>query len=80
MHAILVLPLLAWLLSFADWSERRRVGVVLLGAAGYAVLAGVVPVENFLGLPPSKTPLGTEALLVPGFFGLLAAGSDFICM
>jgi hypothetical protein len=34
MHAILVLPLLAWLLSFTDWSERRRVGVVLLGTAG----------------------------------------------
>jgi hypothetical protein len=74
MHAILVLPLLAWLLSFADWSERRRVGVVLLGAAGYALVAGVVAVENVVGLPVSTTPLGAEALVVSGFFGLLAAG------
>jgi hypothetical protein len=46
MHAILVLPLLAWLLSFTDWSERRRVGVVLLGTAGYLLLAAVIAVEN----------------------------------
>src|SRR5207249_6147180 len=73
MHAILVLPLLAWLLSFADWSERRRVGVVLLGAAGYAVGAGVVAVENIVGLPVSKTPFGA-AVVVFGFFGVLVAG------
>jgi hypothetical protein len=33
MHAILVLPALAWLLSFATWSERRRVLVVLVARA-----------------------------------------------
>jgi hypothetical protein len=74
MHAILVLPLLAWLLSFANWSERRRVRVVLLGAAGYAVLAGVVAGENVAGVPVSSAPLGAEALLVFGFLALLAAG------
>ena len=73
MHAILVLPLLAWLVSFADWSERRRVGVVLLGAAGYAVGAGVVAVENVVGLPVSKTPLGAAAVVF-GFVGVLVAG------
>ena len=73
MHAILVLPLLAWLVSFADWSERRRVGVVLLGAAGYAVGAGVVAVENVVGLSVSKTPLGA-ATVVFGFFAVLVAG------
>src|SRR5205823_6752650 len=46
MHAILVLPALAWLLSFANWTERRRVAVVLLGAAGYLVLVLVVALEN----------------------------------
>jgi hypothetical protein len=30
MHAILVLPVLARLLSFVDWTERRRLAVVLL--------------------------------------------------
>jgi hypothetical protein len=74
MHAILLLPLLAWLLSFVDWSERRRVSVVLLGAAGYALAAGVVAAENVAGLPFSNAPLGLDALLMAGFFGLTAAG------
>jgi len=74
MHAILVLPLLAWLLSFADWSEQRRSGVVLLGAAGYALLAGVVAVENLLGLALSKPPPGAVALSVLGVLALAAAG------
>jgi hypothetical protein len=47
MHAILALPLLAWLLSFAKWSERRRVAVVLLASVAYVVLATVVAVMNF---------------------------------
>jgi hypothetical protein len=50
MHAILVLPALAWLLSFANWSERRRLRVVLLAAAGYVVLAGAVAIGNVIGL------------------------------
>src|SRR5439155_9510191 len=45
MHAILLLPALAWLLSFARWSERRRLQVVLLSAAGYIALA----VGNIIG-------------------------------
>jgi hypothetical protein len=50
MHAILVLPALAWLLSFTDWTEQRRLGVVLLAGAGYVVVAGVVVVGNVVGL------------------------------
>jgi hypothetical protein len=50
MHAILVLPALAWLLSFANWSERRRLVVVLVAAAGYVVLAGAVAIGNVIGL------------------------------
>jgi hypothetical protein len=60
MHAVLVLPVLAWLMSFANWSERRRLGVVLLAAAGYVVLAGVVAIGNVVGLelrqPPCISP------------------------
>ena len=74
MHAILMLPLVAWLSSFADWSERRRVGVVLLGAAGYALVTGVVAVENVVGMPVSQTPLSAEVLAAFGFLGLLATG------
>ncbi|GAA4664804.1 MULTISPECIES: hypothetical protein [Amycolatopsis] len=37
MHAILVLPALAWLLRFTTWSERRRTRVVQAAAALYAL-------------------------------------------
>ena len=41
MHAILVVPALAWLLRFTPWSERRRTRVIAGVAAGYAlVVAG----------------------------------------
>jgi hypothetical protein len=49
MHAVLVLPLLAWLLSFTNWSEERRLRVVVVAAVGYVVLTVVVTAENFLG-------------------------------
>jgi len=74
MHAILVLPALAWLLSFANWTERRRLSVVLLGASGYVVLAGVVAVENVVGLAPSQTPLAAIALSALGALALTASG------
>jgi hypothetical protein len=50
MHGILLLPLLAWLLSFADWSERDRLRVVLLVSTAYLVLAGAIAIANITGL------------------------------
>ena len=50
MHAILVLPLLAWLLSFAGWSERDRLRVVLLASAAYLALASVIAIRNIAGI------------------------------
>jgi hypothetical protein len=43
-----VLPALAWLLSFTDLSEQRRLSVVLVLAASYLVLIGVVAARNFI--------------------------------
>lgn len=41
MHAILVLPALAWLMRFTSWTERRRTRVVALVALAYVlVVAG----------------------------------------
>jgi hypothetical protein len=74
MHAILVLPMLAWLLSFANWSEQRRLGVVLLAAGGYIVVAAGVAMENFAGLTVGQMPVALVALLAAGTFTLLAAG------
>jgi hypothetical protein len=56
MHAILVLPALAWLLSFVNWTEQRRLAVVLLAAAGYVVLVGLVVVVNVIGIELSQVP------------------------
>lgn len=50
MHAILGLPALARLLFFVNWTERRRLGVVLLAAAGYVMIAAIVAIENVVGL------------------------------
>ena len=47
MHGILVLPLLAWLLSFADWSEDRKTRIVLAASTAYLVLATAVAAANF---------------------------------
>lgn len=69
MHAILVLPMLAWLLSFADWTERRRLGVVLLAAAAYIVIGGVVSVITLAALAPPSVPIAVgvaSALVVAG--------------
>jgi hypothetical protein len=74
MHGILVLPLLAWLLSFANWSERRRLRVVLLGATGYVVLAATVAAGNLVGLSASEPPFAIVALAGLGTLALLAAG------
>ena len=42
MHAIQLLPGLAWLLSSVDWPEQRRLMAVLAAAAGYLLLAALV--------------------------------------
>ena len=38
---------LAWLLSFINWSERRRVAVVVTAAAAYVAVATLVAIANF---------------------------------
>ena len=50
MHAILVLPALAFLLSLTEWSDRRQRRVIVAAAAGYALLAGAVAAGNLTGL------------------------------
>jgi hypothetical protein len=50
MHAIQLLPVLAWLLSFTAWTERRRLLVVLLAAVGYAALAATIILTNLQAL------------------------------
>jgi hypothetical protein len=74
MHAILVLPALAWLLSFADWSEWRRRQVVLVASAGYVALALVIAAANIASLELRQMPILADTLLALGALAVLAAG------
>jgi uncharacterized integral membrane protein len=84
MHAILILPALAWLISFVDWSERRRERVVRLASLGYVVLATVIAVGNVAGVDLSHLPgvmaaplaVGALLLVATGGLTLLALGRD----
>jgi hypothetical protein len=77
MQGILVLPALAWLLSFTNWSESRRTGTVALACLGYLLAAGVVVVESFIGInpiAPLQAPAIANAMVAAGVTSLLAAG------
>jgi hypothetical protein len=52
MHAILVLPLLAWLLSRTAWSERGQTRVVGWAAAAYVLFSIGVAIANLAGVLP----------------------------
>jgi hypothetical protein len=73
MHAIFVLPALAWLTSFANWSERRRVGVVVLAAGGYAAFVAVVTVANFADVELRHLPIAAAVVFALGAAMLLAS-------
>ena len=49
MHAVLLLPALAWLLSHTGWTERRQTRVILAATAGYVALAAATAVGNLTG-------------------------------
>ncbi len=49
MHAILVLPGLAWLLGFTDWDAARRLRVVRWSIMGYSVLLVGAVIISLLG-------------------------------
>jgi hypothetical protein len=74
MHGILLIPGLAWLLSFVSWTEQRRLGAVLLAAIGYVVVAAVVTVGNVNGFEPRQAPATAVALFGLGALVLLAIG------
>ncbi len=57
MHAILVLPGLAWLLRFTAWPETHRLRVVRIAVVADAVLTAVIGVESFTDISPLTAPL-----------------------
>jgi hypothetical protein len=72
LHAVQVLPALALLLLVSVSTERRRLRIVALGAAGYAVLIGSTMVQTYDGRGPLDLSLLTSGLALVGL-GLLAA-------
>ena len=60
MHAVLVLPALAWLLAHTSWPEERRMRLVWVAVVADAVLTAVVGYEAFAGIPPLAPPLGAR--------------------
>ncbi len=74
MHAILVIPGLAWLLGFTAWPESARMRVVGLGAGGYLLLSAVVVAESIARVSPLSAPLVPTLLSLAGLAALVAAG------
>jgi hypothetical protein len=74
MHAILVLPGLAWLLTFTTWAESVRTRIVQLGIAGYTLLAAVVIGESIAKVSPLDAPLLPTLLSLIGLLALVGAG------
>jgi hypothetical protein len=85
MHAILVIPGLAWLLTFTQWGENRQTNIVRLSIVGYMLLALVIIIESATHTPPFSAPplamavsgLGLAALTAAaglGLYGVLRHG------
>ncbi|MFB9476169.1 hypothetical protein ACFFR3_42305 [Nonomuraea salmonea] len=74
MHAIQVLPGLAWLMGFGRWSGRARLLAISAAIAGYASLFAVALGRTALGLEPFDLVSASKLLyLVPAL--LLGAAS-----
>ncbi len=69
LHAVQILPVLAFLLLFANWSESWRLTAVILAAAGFTGLVVVSSFQTFSGLA-----LFDMGLLARLGFGISAAG------
>jgi hypothetical protein len=66
MHAIQVLPALAWLLGFAPVGERRRRGLVWTATTGYGALVAVSLLQTAAGLAPLDLGAAAAALSLLG--------------
>jgi hypothetical protein len=75
MHAILVIPALAWLLTFTRWPERTRLRVVQLGVAGYLLLTAVTVIESATHVDPLAAPVIASLGSGIGLAAIVAAGS-----
>ena len=75
MHAILVLPGLAWALSLADWTEQARTRAVLLATTGDAVIVSVVAFATISNIELERLPSTLVAFGTLGSAMLLASAA-----
>ena len=64
LHAIQVLPVLAWLLSFTALTERVRLRLVVLATVGYTGLLLVNVAQTFRGLAPLALDVSASVTLL----------------
>jgi hypothetical protein len=74
MHAIQVLPALAWLLSFARLPERRRLALVQTATVGYVALVAVSLLQTAAGLAPLDVGVAAAVLYL---LGVVLLGTAF---
>jgi hypothetical protein len=74
-HAIQVLPALAWLLSFAAIDERQRLLLVRAATLGYLALVAVSLAQTVAGVAPWQVGVATAAIWL---LGVLLVGSAFL--
>lgn len=74
MHAILVVPGLAWLLTFTPWTERVRTRIVASAVVAYLALIVVVLLESVTHVSPLDPPLAAAVISVIALGGVLVAG------
>jgi hypothetical protein len=74
-HAVQVLPALAWLLSFAAIDERQRLSLVRAATLGYLALVAVSLAETVAGVAPWQVGVATAAIYL---LGVLLLGTAFL--
>ncbi|WP_214416289.1 hypothetical protein [Sphaerisporangium fuscum] len=75
LHALQVLPVLAWLLTFSAWEERVRTRLVALAACGYGCLVLVSALQAAQGRAPADLTVLSGVVLPAGSAALVTAGA-----
>lgn len=75
MHAILVLPVIAWLLLRSGWDARTQQRLLWTAIGGYALTTVVVLVDTVLGVEPFTATAAAVAAMVVGAAVTLAVGA-----
>jgi len=73
LHAVQVLPVLAWLLIFTNWSEGQRTRTVMVAIAGYSGLVMASAFQTFSGLAPFEMQLLVVLVIGVSSIGVLGA-------